>query len=64
MLLKLLNRSEDVHVKESTMKGRLPSSVFASCDVEGELAVVVEFVVGVVGAYEDFNVAHCRVFEF
>ena len=64
VLLKLFNGSEDVHVKVSTVEGGLASSILASGYVEGELAVVVKFVVGVVGTDEYFDVAHSTNFEF
>lgn len=58
MLLELFNLSKDVHVKVSAVEDGLASSVFAPGNVESEFAVVVEFVVGVVGTDENFDVAH------
>lgn len=41
VLLKLLHRCKDVHVEVPAVEGRLAPTVFASCNVESELAIVV-----------------------
>ena len=64
VLLKMLNRGENVHVEVSAVEGGLAPSILAPRHVKSELAVVVELVVGVVRTDEDFDVAHLKVFEF
>ena len=45
------------------MEGRLAPAVFTPRYVKSKLAVVVEFVVGVVRTDEDFDVAHLKKFS-
>ena len=66
MLGEFLNAGKDVHVEVFAVVSILASTIFTSCHVKLELAVVVKFVVSVKGAYEDdfdFSGIHLKSFR-